>query len=88
MQKPKPIEYVQAILYLIKYHWRIIVTTILAIATIILGLSYACTGNKICYYWGVGTGLCAVIICCVIYIPEISRKLDELGLNITPEDEK
>lgn len=88
MQKTKPIEYIQAILYHIKYHWRVIVTSILAIATIILGLLWSSTQEQMYYYVGVGTGLAAVLIACVVYAPVITQAMDKLGLRLAPEDEK
>ncbi len=88
MQKPKPIEYVQAILYHIKYKWRIIVMVILATLTVTLGLAYAATGVDIMYKLGVGAGLIAVITAVVIYAPELERVMDQFGLRLVPEDEE
>jgi predicted membrane channel-forming protein YqfA (hemolysin III family) len=88
MQKPKPIEYLQAILYHIKYKWRAIVMAVLVTATGILALAHAATNISLLYELTVITGLATLITAVVIYAPEISRELDKLGLNITPEDEE
>ncbi len=88
MQKSKPIEYVQAILYHLKYKWRIIVMVILATLTVTLGLAYAATGIALMYKLGVGAGLIAVITAIVIFAPELERVMDQFGLRLVPEDEK
>ena len=83
--KPQPIEYLQSVLYHIKYHWLAIITAILIPATVILGLIYAVTNNKICYYCGVATGLIVLLLWGAVYANKIS---EQLGLWKAPEDEE
>jgi hypothetical protein len=88
MQKPKPIEYLQAILYHIKYNWREIVMAMLITATLTLGLAYAATGNKLCYNFGVGAGLVTLLTAVVIFAPQLGKAMDRFGLRLVPEDEE
>ncbi|MEE0265557.1 MAG: hypothetical protein UD936_08030 [Acutalibacteraceae bacterium] len=87
MKKPKPIEYVQAILYHIKYKWRYIVMAILVTTTVLLGLSYAATGKDLYYIVGAGAGLATIITAVVIFAKEIGKAMDRFGLRLVPEDE-
>lgn len=87
MQKSKPIEYLQSILYHIQLYWKEIVTALLVLITIILALLWSCTQEDIYYYIGAGTSITAVLIECVIAEPYITEVLEILGLWDTPEDE-
>jgi hypothetical protein len=88
MQKTKPIEYVQAILYHIKCHWRKLIMAVLIVATIVLALIWSDTQEDTYYYIGVGTGIIALLVSCVIYAPELGRAMDRFGLREVPEDEE
>jgi bacteriorhodopsin len=88
MQKPKPIEYLQAILYHIKYNWQAIVMATLITTTVLLGLSYAATGKDLYYIVGAGAGLVTIITAVVIFAPELGRAMDKFRLREVPEDEE
>lgn len=88
MQKAKPIEYLQSILYHIKLHWRKLVMAVLIAATTIFALIWSSTQEQVYYYVGVGTGITALLLPCVIYAKELCRAMDKLGLREVPEDEE
>ncbi len=88
MQKPKPIEYLQAILYHIKYNWRKILMAVLVTTTGTLALVYAATNISLLYKLTVIAGLVALITAVVIYAPELGKVMDRFGLRLVPEDEK
>lgn len=88
MQKPRPIEYVQAILYHIKYKWREILMAVLVTAMGIFALVYSATNIVKLYELTVIAGLVTLLTAIVIFAPEITKKLDKLGLSVTPEDEE
>lgn len=88
MHKPKPIEYLQAILYHLKYKWREILMAVLVTAMGIFALVYSATNIALLYKLTMATGLVAKITAVVIFAPEITKKLDKLGLSVTPEDEE
>lgn len=88
MQKAKPIEYLQAILYHIKCHWRKLVMAVLILGTITLALIWSSTQEQVYYYIGVGTGITALLLPCVIYAKELCKAMDKLGLREVPEDEE
>lgn len=79
--------YIQAVLYLIKEHWKKLIITVLIVATIILALMWSSTQKDIYYYIGVGIGLTTLLAPCIMYAPEISKTMDKLGLKEIPEDE-
>lgn len=86
MQKSTIKEYIQAILYHLRYYWQKIVIVIFVIATVVLELIYNATGyKKIYYYCGLITALCAVLLCIIIYANKIA---DKLGIWKRPQDEK
>ena len=88
MQKPKPIEYVQAILYHIKCHWRKLIMAVLIVATTIFALIWSSTQNDVHRYIAVGTGLITLLAPCIMYATEIGKAMDRFGLREVPEDEK
>ena len=88
MQKAKPIEYVQAILYHIKCHWRKLIMAVLIVATIILALIWSSTQEDIHYYIAVGAGVITVVVACLAHSQEIGEIVDRLGLRLVPEDEE
>ena len=88
MQKPKPIEYVQAILYHIRYKWRIIVMAILVTTTVILGLAFCATSISLMYKLFAGGLLVTLLTAIVIFAPELSDLMDRMGLKLVPEDEE
>ena len=88
MQKPKPIEYLQAILYHIKYKWRAIVMAVLITAMGIFALIYSATNIALLYKLTMATGLVALITAVVIYAPELGKAMDRFGLREVPEDEE
>ena len=88
MQKAKPIEYVQAILYHIKCHWRELIMAVLIVATIILALIWSSTQEDIHRYIAVGAGITTLLVSCVIYAPELGKAMDRFGLREVPEDEE
>ena len=88
MQKAKPIEYVQAILYHIKCHWRELIMAVLIVATIILALIWSSTQEDIHRYIAVGAGITTLLAPCVMYATEIGKAMDKFGLRETPRDEE
>lgn len=85
MQKTKPIEYLQSVLYHIKYYWQKIVTAILVLVAVLLELICVATGNKIYFYSGVAIGLCAVLLWIIVYANKIANKMWQW---ITTKDEE
>lgn len=85
MQKTKPIEYIQSVLYHIKYYWQKIVTAIFITVAVVLELIYVATGNEIYFYYGLATGLCAVVLWIIVYANKIANKI---WLWITTKDEE
>lgn len=76
MQKTKPIEYLQSVLYHIKYYyWQKIITAIFVIVSVLLELIYVATGNKIYFYSGVATSMCAVLLWIIVYANKIANKM-------------
>lgn len=88
MQKPKPIEYVQAILYHIKYKWRYIVMAILITTTLTLGLAYCATDIRILFKLFAGGLLATLLTAVVIFAPQLGRAMDRFRLREVPEDEE
>lgn len=88
MQKTKPIEYLQSVLYHIKYNWRIIATVIFAITTVIFALIWASTQEDIHYYIAVGAGVLTVVVACLAHAQELCKIADKFGLRVVPEDEE
>jgi hypothetical protein len=88
MQKPKPIEYVQAILYHIKYNWRAIVMAMPITATGTLELAYCATNNSLFYKLGAGGLLATLLTAVVIFAPELGKAMDKFRLREVPEDEE
>ena len=87
MQKPKPIEYLQAMLYHIKYKWRAIVMATLITATVILGLTYCATDIRILFKLFAGGLLVTLLTAVVIFAPQLGKAMDRFGLREVPEDE-
>ena len=88
MQKAKPIEYLQGLLYQLKCHWKKLIMAVLIVVTVVLALIWSSTQEDIYYYTGVGTGITALLAPCIMYATEIGRAMDRFGLRETPEDEK
>lgn len=88
MQKAKPIEYVQSILYHIKCHWRELIMAVLIVATIVLALIWFSTQNNVHRYIAVGTGITTLLAPCIMYATEIGKMMDKFGLRETPRDEE
>lgn len=88
MHEPKPIEYIQSVLYHLKIHRKWISLAVLIIATIIMLLLYASTENNLWSYIGLVTLLCAIVTGCVIAEPYVTQVLDTMGFFDVPEDEE
>lgn len=61
---------------------------VLITTTIVLALIWSSTQEQVYYYIGVGTGITALLLPCVIYAKELCRAMDRFGLREVPEDEE
>lgn len=76
--------YLQAILYLIKVYWKLALTVVLVLTTLILGILWCFTRMQIYYYIGCATGIAGVILMCFVAESALSK---HIGLWMKPEDE-